>query len=176
MMNPNEIAVLKRHLPYPLILIMIMLFFPMFIVEPVEQELQAVTSQYDGQTKKARSLRSQRAEIDVSNQKFSNLKEIRDQALRVIPAESELPDIIERLVKLAANNFVAMDDVRYNLLDSYEGMNAPAFDIHMSLVASYDGMRAFLADVESIENPMIITEIVVVEGNRYSLNFKQLVK
>lgn len=176
MMNPNEIAVLKRHLPYPLILLLIMLFIPMLVIEPFEENLQTVVAEYEAQTKKAGTLRKQRATIDVANAKFSSLKEIKEKAMQFIPAESELPDIIERLVELASNNSVAMEDVSYNLVTSYEGMNAPAFDINMSLVASYDGMRAFLADVESIENPMIITEIVVVEGNRYSLNFKQLVK
>lgn len=175
-MNPNEMAVLKRHLPYPLIMILIMLFMPMLVVEPLEENFQTVAAEYEAQTKKARSLRNQRATIDVANTKLASLNKVKETAMQVIPAESELPDIIERLVELASNNFVAMEDVRYNLKSTYEGMNAPAFDISMSLVASYDGMRAFLADVESIENPMIITEIVVVEGNRYSLNFKQLVK
>ncbi|MDD3148956.1 MAG: hypothetical protein PHD82_16805, partial [Candidatus Riflebacteria bacterium] len=65
---------------------------------------------------------------------------------------------------------------RYEFSREFDKLNVPSYRLQMNLKADYNNMRGFLAAVENLESPVIISEIVLIEGTRYALTMRLPVK
>ena len=66
--------------------------------------------------------------------------------------------------------------MRYEFSKEFDRLEVPSYRLQMNLRADYANMRNFLAAVENLDSPVIINEIVLIEGARYALTMRLLVK
>jgi len=175
-MNPNELAKLKEKAPVPLILLLILFLLPGFLLAPETEALKQSAKVYDASLKKARDLRRLREKYKMQSQRLEKLAKIKSDLMAVIPQESALPQMIDRLHATAASCSVMVDNVRYSFSPEYEKLAVPGYDINMHLNSSYDGMRAMLAELETMPTPVLIKEILMNESRNYVLSMRLLVK
>ena len=175
-MNPNEMAKLKDKAPMPLLLLMILFFLPSFLLEPEAESLKASTQKYDASLKKARVVRQQREKFVQQSARLERLKQLNGQLFELIPQETALPEMIDKLHSTAAACAVVVEDVRYSFSRNYEKLGVPGYDISMRLSAAYNGVRQLLAELETMPTPVLIKEVVMTEEKRYVLSLRLLVK
>lgn len=175
-MNPNEMKKLKEKAPFPLFLLLVLFFLPSLLIDPEIVGLQANTESYQSALKTARAAVKSRASLVAQNEKMQKLAGIKKDMFTVIPEESALPGLIDTLQQIAQRSAVSLEDVRYEFSREYEKLKVPAYKVHMNLKADYASMRSFLAEVENLDSPVIINEIVLTEGARYALTMRLLVK
>jgi Tfp pilus assembly protein PilO len=175
-MNPNELAKLKEKAPVPLFLLLILFFLPSFLLEPEEASLKTATRNFDSSLKKARDLRRLREKYIKQGNHLDQLQKINGQLLALIPEESALPAMIDKLHEVAAASSVVVENVRYQFHRQYEKLDVPGYEISMQLSAGYESVRRFLAEVEIMPNPFLINEVVLTDNQRYVLTMRLLVK
>lgn len=175
-MNPNEMAKLKEKAPVPLLLLLLLFFLPAFVIEPEAELLDKSSSKYDNSLKKARDLRHLHEEYRLQSQRLEKLEQIKSELFAIIPQESALPEVIDRLHAMAASCSVVVDRVQYSFSRTYERMNVPGYDISMKLTSDYDGVRSLLAELEAMSTPVLIKEVVMTEAQSYVLTLRLLVK
>jgi len=175
-MNPNEMAKLKEKAPVPLVLLLILFFLPAFVLDPEIATLKQSTKIYDTSLKKARDLRRLREKYNQQSRRLEMLEQIKSNLFAVIPQESALPEMIDRLHATAASCSVIVDNVRYSFSREYEKLYVPGYDINMNLSSGYDGVRSMLAELEAMPTPFLIKEILMTESRHYVLSMRLLVK
>ncbi len=175
-MNPNELRKLKERAPLPLIVLLILFLLPSILIEPENQALNAAAESCDAAVKSARAAVRNREAYRVQTEKLQHLLSVRQDFQAVLPAESRLPAIIDQLQQLALASSVSVEEVRYEFNHEFDKLPVPSYRLQMNLKAEYSGMRSFLAAIENLESPVIIQEIVLIEGSRYALTMRLLVK
>lgn len=175
-MNPNEINKLKEKAPFPLLILLILFFIPGLLLNPELEELKSSNSVHDLSLTKARGRVKADVELQRKLTRLNATREIMKQVGAVVPEESELPGLINRLHKLAGENSVVLEDVSYAMQKKFENLDVPGFRIIMSLTAGYTQMRGFLEAVESMESPVLINEILLTETGKYALTIRMLTK
>jgi hypothetical protein len=175
-MNPNEVSKLKEKAPVPLILLLLLFFLPAFLLDPEIDSLKQSTKIYETSLKKARGLRRLREQYKQQGRRLEMLEQIKSDLFAVVPQESALPEIIDRLHATAASCSVVVDNVRYSFSREYEKLAVPGYDISMNLSSGYDGVRAMLAELEAMPAPFLIKEILMTESRHYVLSMRLLVK
>mgnify|MGYP000879471536 CR=1 FL=1 len=175
-MNPNELQKLKDRAPLPVFILLILLFLPSILIEPELTALDTAADSYQNQVKAASVAVKTHQNNGRNNLKLQQLKSIREDLMRILPDEADLPDLIDRLQKLAGECDVLLQEVRYDFSREFEKLSVPSYQLHMNLNAEYASMRKFLAAVESLNSPVIINEIVLIEGKRYALTMRLPVK
>lgn len=175
-MNPNELQKLKDRAPLPVFILLILFFLPSMLVDPEFEALDAAADSYQEQAKIAAAAVRNRQNNDRNNEKLLHLKTAREEMMQVFPNEAALPDLIDKLQQLAGKCKVALLEVRYDFSREFEKLSVPSYRLQMNLNAEYSDMRSFLAAVESLDSPVIINEIVLIEGKRYALTMRLPVK
>lgn len=175
-MNPNEMAKLKEKAPMPLLLLLILFFLPAFLLEPEMEVLKKSAQNFDASLKKARVILKQRDKYAQQKVRLEQLKLMNSQLFGVIPQETSLPEMIDKLHSTAAACSVVVEDVRYAFSRDYEKLRVPGYDISMHLSAGYGGIRQLLAELEAMPTPVLIKEVVMTEAQRYVLSLRLLVK
>ncbi len=175
-MNPNELRKLKERAPLPLVVLFILFLLPTILIEPENLALNAAAESCQAAVKSARAAVRNREANKAQKEKLQHLQSIRRDFQAVLPVESQLPAIIDQLQQLAAGNAVSLEEVRYEFNDEFDKLAVPSYRLQMNLKADYAGMRSFLAAVESLESPVLIQEIVLIEGTRYALSMRLLTK
>ncbi|MGM0598273.1 MAG: type 4a pilus biogenesis protein PilO [Candidatus Rifleibacteriota bacterium] len=175
-MNPNEIRKLKEKAPFPLIILVILIILPTFLIEPQEEKLNGQISKYKSLLRKSRKNLKRRKTYKQQRTKLQKLDAVLANINKELPENSKLPEIINAINEVAEYNFVFIEFVRYELNSSFDGLNIPCYTISMSLEADYSNIRHFIAGLESLPNPLILSEIVAASGKNYKVKLKQLVK
>ena len=175
-MNPNELKKLKERAPLPLLILIILFFLPSLLVEPENQALNAAAESCQAAVKAARTAVRNRETCKVQHDKLQRLQKIHADVSALLPEESQLPGIIDRLQKIAIASSVSLEEVRYDFSPEFDKLAVPSYSLKMNLKADYAGMRSFLAAIENLESPVIIQEIVLIEGARYAMTMRLLVK
>jgi hypothetical protein len=80
------------------------------------------------------------------------------------------------LGQLAEKNSIFLQSVNYGYSDKIDDLEVPNFTISMRLDAYYNNMRQFIAELENLQYPLMVTEVVVSAGKTYTVTLKQLVK
>ncbi|HPT45535.1 MAG TPA: type 4a pilus biogenesis protein PilO [Candidatus Rifleibacterium sp.] len=106
----------------------------------------------------------------------NELQKIHADVSALLPEESQLPGIIERLQKIAITSNVSLEEVRYEFTTEFDKLPVPSYSLKMNLKSDYASMRTFLSTIENLDSPVIIQEIVLVEGGRYAMTVRLLVK
>ncbi len=175
-MNPNELKKLKELAPLPIFLLIILFFLPSMLIDPENEALNAAAASYQGAVNVARSAVRNRVVTAEQNQKMQQLTAAREEMLVKMPDEAALPAMIDKLQQLAAGNNVSLEEVRYDFSREFDKLSVPSYRLQMNLKADYSSMRSFLAEIENLDSPVIINEIVLIEGTRYALTMRLLVK
>lgn len=162
--------------PFPVILLIILFFLPSFLIEPEKEALKANAAAYISASKKAGLALKNREKYQKEKEKLAQLELIHADLKKVIPDESVLPSFIDTLHALADKSSVSLEDVRYTFNKEYDKLKVPSYQVMMGLNADYAGVRAFLAELESLDMPVIVTEVVLAEGSRYAITMRLLVK
>lgn len=175
-MNPNEIKKLKEKAPFPIIILIVLFFLPALIFQPEKDLLAERISAYQGLLKKAKLSRDRKREYEKTAAKFAALTKARQDIFAQLPDTQMLPQIIDNINALAVKNSVNVGRVTYDFNETLEKVYLPFFNINMQFEAYYENMRRFVADLESLQYPLLVEEIVVSGGKSYRLTLKQLVK
>lgn len=175
-MNPNELKKLKDLAPLPLFMLLVLFFLPSMLLDPQNEELNAAAASYHNAVQTARNAVLNRDTSTEQNQKMSRLTAVRQEMLTALPDEASLPALIDKLQQLAIANDTSLEEVRYEFSREFDKLNVPSYRLQMNLKADYNNMRGFLAAVENLESPVIISEIVLIEGTRYALTMRLPVK
>lgn len=175
-MNPNELKKLKERAPLPLFILLVLFFLPTMLIEPQNEALNTTAASYAEVIKGARlAVRNRENFLDQSH-RLQHLKNLREETRGILPAEADLPALIDRLQQLAGSTGVSLDEVHYEFNEEFDKLEVPSYRLQMNLRADYANMRSFLAAVENLDSPVIINEIVLIEGTRYALTMRLLVK
>lgn len=175
-MNPNEINKLKEKAPFPLLILLILFFMPGFLLNPEIEEFKRGNSAHDLSLNKARGRVKADGDLQGKIARLNATRQIMQNVKAVVPDESELPGLINRLHKLANEHSVELEDVTYAMQKKFENLEVPGYRIIMSLTAGYTQMRGFLEAVESMESPVLINEILLTETGKYALTIRMLTK
>lgn len=175
-MNPNELAKLKEKAPVPLLLLLLLLFLPAFLLEPEMDVLKKSANKFDVSLKKARDLRNLRDKYTQQNERLDSLAKIKSDLMELIPQESALPEMIDKVHSTALACSVVVENVKYSFSREYERLKVPGYDISMQLSSSYEGIRKMLAELEAMPTPVLIKEVVMIEAQDYVLTMRLLVK
>ncbi|HNX74665.1 MAG TPA: type 4a pilus biogenesis protein PilO [Candidatus Rifleibacterium sp.] len=175
-MNPNELKKLKERAPLPLLILVILFFLPSLLVEPQNEALKAAAESCHAAVKAAKTAVRNRETCKVQIDKLQRLQKIHADVSALLPEESQLPGIIERLQKIAITSNVSLEEVRYEFTTEFDKLPVPSYSLKMNLKSDYASMRTFLSTIENLDSPVIIQEIVLVEGGRYAMTVRLLVK
>lgn len=175
-MNPNEIKKLKEKAPFPIIVLVILLILPTFFIAPLEENLNNQISKFKSLLRKSRKNLKKRETYKKQKNELKKLNSVLDNIQKELPEDSELPEIINTINDVAEHHYVFIEFVRYELDSSFDGLNIPCYTISMNLEADYSNIRHFIAGLESLPNPLMLSEIVVASGKNYKVKLKQLVK
>jgi Tfp pilus assembly protein PilO len=175
-MNPNEINKLKEKAPFPIIILVLLLFIPAFLIEPESFALNENAQNYDLLLKRCHKNMKNRERYREENEKSQKLTQVYNQIESQLPEAAKMPAIIDRIDLVARQNDVLIDDVSYSINKTFDGLEVPSFNISMNLKAYYQDMRKFVTILEGLDFPMVIAEIVASQGQTYRIILKQLVK
>ncbi len=175
-MNPNELKKLKERAPLPLFILLVLFFLPTMLIEPQNEALDTAAASYAGVVSSARTAVNNRENFLDQSHRLRHLKNLREETGALLPAEADLPAMIDRLQQLAGATGVFLEEVRYEFNEEFDRLEVPSYRLQMNLKADYANMRNFLAAVENLDSPVIINEIVLIEGARYALTMRLLVK
>jgi len=175
-MNPNELKKLKERAPLPLFILMVLFFLPTMMIEPQNEALNTAAASYAEVVRSARAAVNNRENFLDQSHRLQHLKNLREETGSLLPAEADLPVMIDRLQQLAGSAGVSLEEVRYEFNEEFDKLEVPSYRLQMNLRADYANMRNFLAAVENLDSPVIINEIVLIEGARYALTMRLLVK
>lgn len=176
MMNPNELKVLKQKSPLPVLASLLIFFGSSMLIEPEFQQIRKNENRFDSQIQSFASSRKAENEYLTLNNKIVKLKEIKSEALKYLPKKSDLAYIMDQIAGFAENNNVSMMSVVYSFEQEFESMSVPAHLTRIELHGDYSDIRGFIADIESLESPVLISEIVLIQGSRYDITLRLLVK
>ncbi len=137
-MNPNEINKLKEKIPLPLLILLIMLFVPGIFINPEFDELKSSSNVFDATLKRARTQVKTDVEVHEKLLRINSIKTIMNKVDAAIPLESTLPDLINRLQRLASDNSVQLEDVSYSMQKQFEKLDVSGYRIIMSLTATLE--------------------------------------
>ena len=175
-MNPNELKKLKERAPLPLFILLVLFFLPTMLIEPQNEALHTTAASYAEAVRGARlAVRNRENFLDQSH-RLQHLKNLLAETDALLPAEADLPALIDRLQQLAGSAGVSLEEVRYEFSKEFDRLEVPSYRLQMNLRADYANMRNFLAAVENLDSPVMINEIVLIEGARYALTMRLLVK
>ncbi len=175
-MNPNEIRKLKEKAPFPLIILVVLMFLPSFLIQPERDLYVERIKEYDAQLKKARGEITRRSGYNLEQSRLNRLKTIRAGIDEQLPSIEMLPQVIDSIGKMAAEFSVELKDVTYANGDPENRVMVPCITLNMNVEALYENMRRFVCSLENLKYPLIVEEIVVSAGRSYRLTLKQLVK
>jgi Tfp pilus assembly protein PilO len=175
-MNPNEINKLKEKAPFPVIVLVILFILPAFFITPQQEKLSDQISKYKSLLSKSRKNLKRRDTYEQQKNELEKLDTALGNIHKELPEDSELPEIINAINEVAEYNYVFIEFVTYELNSSFDGLKIPCYTISMNLEADYSNIRHFIAGLESLPNPLILSEIVAASGKNYKVKLKQLVK
>ncbi|GAB4279957.1 MAG: hypothetical protein Kow0029_24220 [Candidatus Rifleibacteriota bacterium] len=175
-MNPNEIKKLKEKAPFPIIVLLMLFFLPPFLLTPESELLNENISGYDSLLKKARQNHEKRYQYRQKKEALDHLKSIHAEIQSQLPSKDMLPEIIDEINNNANKNSVYLASVNYFSGEKINGIKIDNYRIIMNLTAFYEDMRRFIAALESMRYPLMVSEVVVTEGRNYNITLRQLVK
>jgi Tfp pilus assembly protein PilO len=175
-MNPNEINKLKAKAPFPIFVLLILLVLPTFVLQPEQDRLSEQVDSYNSLLKKSRKNLGLRTSYEKDNDKLEAINAVAQSVSQQLPESSALPQIIDMLGQLAEKNSIFLQSVNYGYSDKIDDLEVPNFTISMRLDAYYNNMRQFIAELENLQYPLMVTEVVVSAGKTYTVTLKQLVK
>jgi Tfp pilus assembly protein PilO len=175
-MNPNEIRKLKEKAPFPIFILVVLMFLPSFLIQPEQEKLEETISAYDSLLKNGKAALVKRVSFAAEDNRMRKLTEVQQSVLQQLPEEKQLPEIIDRMNAVARQNSVLVKDVTYSFQGKMGKLQIPCFNISMNFSAYYEDMRRFVVALENLDYPLLVEEIVVPEGGKFRITLKQLVK
>lgn len=175
-MNPNEIRKLKEKAPFPIFILVLLMFLPSFILQPQEEELNEKVAAYDALLKSSRVARARRTSFTAGQNRLQQLKAVCKNIDSQLPEASELPQIIDSINAVAKQNSVLVKDVSYAFSEKMGRLSVPCYSIVMNFDSYYEDMRRFVVELENLPMPLLVEEIFVSSGRNYRVTLKQLVK
>lgn len=175
-MNPNEVRKLQEKAPFPVFILVVLLFMPSFFLQPEEDMLKDKIANYDRLLSKGKTSLSRRKDFSREKERKQRLEEVLGDIQAQLPEARELPGVIDQINEVAKKNSVFVKSVNYSFNDKIGALQVPCYSIVMSFDSYYENMRRFVADLENLQIPLLLEEIVVSTGRNYRVTLKQLVK
>lgn len=175
-MNPNEIRKLKEKAPFPIFILVLLMFLPSFLLQPEQEKLEENIRAYDSLLKNGKVALAKRSSFAAEEKKQRQLSDVKQVVLQQLPEEKQLPQIIDRMNAVARQNSVLVKDVTYAFQGKMGKLQIPCFNISMNFSAYYEDMRRFVVALENLDYPLLVEEIILPEGGKYRITLKQLVK
>ena len=175
-MNPNELRKLKERAPLPILMIFILLMAPSFLLESHDQMLNLAETGYSQLLTKASKLIKKKVIAIKQKKKMDQLNAEFDRVNFRLATRDSLPDLIDKFYAISRKHSLTVRSVNYDFQKKMGKYNFPGYKISFVIKAGYSGMRKFLEEVENLDRPIIISEVVASENDSYHISIQQLVK
>lgn len=176
MMNPAQVRDLKKSAALPVFLGVLMLLLPYGVVSPLLESLSQTEMALDNAAKSARKTLRQGA---VDRAMGANLAEMKKDLAAVqqwLPAESNLPNVIDAFQGIAQTMSIRLLSVSYKFADGQSAGFPPKIAIIFNLEGSYANVRGFLEALEYFPLPVLPVEITANDKNAFAVEILHLVR
>ncbi len=182
MMSVHETARLKERARIPFLISIGIVLIWYFMSDGMEVSLESAMQTLQTNLSAASNSLRQRESNERAREQLELLRSQLGQIDAVMPDESYLPTLVNKIQELAEDASVQIRQVTY-AYGPYGGRRSDNDEytpsgilISLQMQAEYRAMRAFLQAVECLPTPLVPVEVVASKGGMYTIQILQMVK
>jgi len=182
MMSGHEIAKLKERVRIPVLIAIGVVSIWYFMSDGLEVSLDSAMQSFQTNLNAASNSVRQRDSNQQARELLEQLRVQLGEIDSVMPTESYLPALIDKIQELARDTAVQIRQVNY-AYGPYGGRRhdndeytPSGIVLSLQMQAEYRAIRAFLQAVECLPTPLVPVEVVANKGGMYTIQILQMVK